>query len=74
VAVALFTLWTTGSGEHLGDYINSGKALAIIGGIFISIAIAFVAGSIIMYISRLIFSFNYGKTFKYLGAIWGESH
>jgi len=71
VAVALFTLWTTGSGEHLGDYINSGKALAIIGGIFISIAIAFVVGSIIMYISRLIFSFNYGKTFKYLGAIWG---
>ncbi len=71
VAVALFTLWTTESGEHLGDYINSGKALAIIGGIFISIAIAFVVGSIIMYISRLIFSFNYGKTFKYLGAIWG---
>ncbi|HBG57333.1 MAG TPA: inorganic phosphate transporter [Porphyromonadaceae bacterium] len=71
VAVALFTLWTSGSGENLGDYINSGKALAIIGGIFISIAIAFVAGSIIMYVSRLIFSFNYGKTFKYLGAIWG---
>ena len=71
VAVALFTIWTTGSGEYLGDYINSGKALAIIGGIFISIAIAFAVGSIIMYISRLIFSFNYGKTFKYLGAIWG---
>lgn len=71
VAVALFSLWTTGSGENLGDYINSGKALAIIGGIFISIAIAFVVGSIIMYISRLIFSFNYGKMFKYLGALWG---
>jgi phosphate/sulfate permease len=71
VAVALFTIWTTGSGEQLGDYINSGKALAIISGIFISIAIAFVVGTIIMYISRLIFSFNYGKTFKYLGAIWG---
>lgn len=71
VAVALFTIWTTGSGEYLGDYINSGKALAIISGIFISIAIAFVVGTIIMYISRLIFSFNYGKTFKFLGAIWG---
>lgn len=71
VAVALFTLWTTDTGDNLGDFINSGKALAIIGGIFISIAIAFIIGSFIMYISRLIFSFNYKKTFKYLGAIWG---
>lgn len=71
VAVALFSVWTSGSGEHIGEFINSGKALAIIGGIFISIAIAFLAGSIIMYISRLIFSFNYNKTFKYLGAVWG---
>ena len=55
----------------MGEYINSGKALAIIGGIFISIAIAFILGSAIMYISRLIFSFNYRKPFKYLGALWG---
>lgn len=71
VAVALFSVWTSGSGEHIGEFLNSGKALAIIGGIFISIAIAFVAGSAIMYVSRLIFSFNYVKPFKYLGAIWG---
>lgn len=71
VAVALFTLWTTDSNYQLGDFINSGKALAIISGIFISIAIAFVVGSLIMYISRLIFSFNYNRTFKFLGAIWG---
>ena len=71
VAVALFTLWTSESGGQLGDYINSAKALAIISGIFISIAIAFVVGCIIMYISRLIFSFNYAKRFRYLGALWG---
>ena len=71
VAVALFSVWTSGSGEQLGEFLNSGKALAIIGGIFISIAIAFMAGSAIMYISRLIFSFNYNNPFKYLGAIWG---
>src|SRR5690554_3460893 len=64
-------VWTSGSGENLGEYINSGKALAIIGGIFISIAIAFIMGSIIMYLSRLIFSFNYRKPFKYLGGLWG---
>lgn len=71
VAVALFTIWTTDTGSTLGEFINSGKALAIIGGIFISIAIAFVAGSIIMYLSRLLFSFKYKKPFKYLGALWG---
>lgn len=71
VAVALFTLWTTDTGDQLGDFINSGKALAIIGGIFTSIAIAFIVGSLIMYISRVIFSFNYKKSFKYLGSLWG---
>lgn len=71
VAVSLITIWTSDSGAHLGEYINSGKALAIISGIFISIAIAFVFGSIIMYFSRLLFSFDYGRMFKYLGAVWG---
>lgn len=71
VAVALYTIWTTESGGNLGEFINSGKALAIITGIFTSIAIAFLVGSIIMYISRIIFSFNYKKPLKYLGALWG---
>ncbi len=70
VAVSLFSIWSNNSG-NLGDYINSGKALAIISGIFISIAIAFVVGTAIMYLSRLIFSFNYNKPFLFLGAIWG---
>lgn len=69
VAVALFSIWQN-NGGNLIDYINSGKALAIISGIFVSVAIAFIAGSIIMYISRLIFSFSYKKSFKYLGALW----
>lgn len=71
VAVSLFTIWTSENGGNLGEYINSGKALAIISGIFISIGIAFVVGSLLMYISRLIFSFNFSKTFLFLGAIWG---
>lgn len=70
VAVALFTMWTTDTTNTLGEFINSGRALGIIGGIFISIAIAFIVGVIVMYISRLIFTFNYVKPFKFLGAIW----
>jgi len=69
VAVALFSIWQN-NGGNLVEYINSGKALAIISGIFVSVAIAFVVGSIVMFISRVIFSFKYKKSFKYLGALW----
>jgi phosphate/sulfate permease len=69
VAVALVNIWRTDNGILL-DYINSGKALTIISGILVSVVIAFAVGSIIMYFSRLLFSFNYNKSFKYVGAIW----
>jgi len=69
VAVALVNIWKTDTGVLI-DYINSGKALTIISGILISVVIAFATGSIIMYFSRLIFSFKYKKPFKYIGALW----
>jgi len=71
VAVSLFTIWQNNEVVDLTQYINTGKALKIISGIFISVAISFAVGSIIMYISRLIFSFHYDKSFRYIGAIWG---
>jgi phosphate/sulfate permease len=55
----------------LGEYINSGKALAIISGILVSVVIAFAVGAIIQYLVRLVFSFNYHKRVKYIGATWG---
>ncbi len=55
----------------LGYFINSGKALAIISGILVSVAIAFTVGAIIQYIARIIFSFNYQKRVKWFGAVWG---
>lgn len=70
VAVALVNIWKTDTGVLI-DYINSGKALTIISAILISVVVAFIGGSLIMYISRLIFSFKYKKPFKYIGAFWG---
>lgn len=70
VAVALFSIWQTDTGSLI-DYINSDKALAIISGILVSVVIAFVFGSIIMWFSRLAFSFRYAKSFRYYGALWG---
>lgn len=54
----------------MSNYINSGKALVIISGILLSVVIAFVVGAIIMFISRLIFTFRYQKVLKRFGALW----
>lgn len=61
----------TGDYSEMVNYINSGKALAIISGILLSVVIAFSVGALVMYLSRLIFSFSYNNTLRYFGAIWG---
>ena len=60
-----------GSLVELSSYINSGKALAIITGILVSVFIAFTVGAIVQYITRFIFSFNYRKSMKYFGSTFG---
>lgn len=72
VIVALFKI---GSGDpgvatNLAAYINSSKALAIISGILSSVVVAFTCGVVVMWISRLIFSFRFQSSFKWIGAIW----
>ncbi|MCA1757477.1 MAG: inorganic phosphate transporter [Bacteroidales bacterium] len=72
VAIAFIKLTGDPDGAHtLGTYINSSKALAIIAGILLSIIVAFSVGAIIMFLTRVIFSFNYTKTLKYYGSVWG---
>lgn len=71
VAVAIVKISNSADGmAHLSEYINSSKAMGIISGILISVVVAFICGSIIMYFTRIIFSFSYKKSFRYLGAIW----
>lgn len=69
VAVALVNIWKTGSGVLI-DYINSDKTLTIVSSILLSVVIAFVFGSLIMWLSRFIFSFKYKTSFKLFGALW----
>ena len=45
----------------MGDLLNTSKALEVIAGIFLSVAIAFFFGIIVQWISRLIFTYNYKK-------------
>lgn len=72
VAIALYKIWneTSLTINDLGMFINTGKAMVIISGILISVAIAFTVGGILMYISRIVFSFRYNKVFNRIGAMW----
>lgn len=55
VAVSIIKVIGSGEGlENVGNYINSGKALAIISGILLSVVIAFTVGAVIQYIVRFV--------------------
>ena len=54
----------------LGQYINTSRAMGIVSAILLSVVIAFTCGTIVMYISRLIFSFRYTAVFHRYGSLW----
>ncbi|NMD16490.1 MAG: phosphate permease, partial [Bacteroidales bacterium] len=57
--------------SNVAEYLNTAKVLAIIAGILLSVVIAFFFGTVIQYISRLLFTFRYKQKLPYLGGIWG---
>lgn len=60
-------------GVDLGfnDLLNTEKALSVILGIFLSVAIAFFFGTVVQFISRMIFSFNYRSKLTWKVGIFG---
>ena len=68
---------TTDSGAllTLGDLLNTEKAISVILGIFLSVAIAFVLGIIVQWIARIVFTFTYrvnGRTTDQSGKMGGR--
>ena len=71
VAIFLFKVWAGDAVfQEIGGYINTTKALGIVSGILLSVVLAFFTGHLLMYISRVIFSFRYSKLFNRFGALW----
>ena len=72
VAVALFKIGSNDNIhlEELGSFLNTTKAMGVVSGILLSVILAFVSGTFVMWISRLIFSFRYMKMLRRLGAVW----
>ncbi len=72
IAVSLYKIsgdpsLTIGS---LGGFINTTRAMGVISGILLSVVIAFIFGTLVMWLSRLFFSFRYIALFRRFGAIW----
>lgn len=71
LVVALFKLAAPENTLGMGDLLNTEKALSVILGIFLSVAIAFVFGTIVQFISRLVFTFEYKSRMKWKVGLFG---
>jgi phosphate/sulfate permease len=61
-----------GASPTMANLLNSDKALTMIISIFLSVAIAFIFGLIVQWISRLVFTFHYRDTMgKHIGWFGG---
>lgn len=65
---------TDGTLLTMGDLLNGEKAISVVLGIFLSVAIAFVFGTIVQWFARLVFTFTYrvnGRTTSCDGKVQG---
>ena len=60
-AIALLQIMhgATAADLTLGDLLNTEKAISVILGIFLSVAIAFVLGALVQWVARIVFTFTY---------------
>ena len=72
IAVSLYKISNDAalSLSSLGGFINTTRAMGVISAILLSVIIAFVFGTLVMWISRFIFSFRYLNIFRRWGALW----
>lgn len=59
------------TGLSIDNLMNTEKALSVIIAIFVSVAIAFVFGTVIQFLSRLVFTFNYKSKLTWKIGIFG---
>ena len=72
VAVSLIKIFANGGDASLlVDYINVSKATQIIGGILLSVFVAFSVGAVVQYVSRFLLSYNYEQKANWVGSLFG---
>lgn len=53
------------------ELLNTSKALEVILGIFLSVGIAFIVGTVVQWLTRLLFTFNYTPRLKWFIGLFG---
>jgi phosphate/sulfate permease len=72
VAISLLKVMQAGDNPMtIVQYINSAKAITIIMGILLSVAISFACGAVVQFFTRLLFTFDYQRRIRRYGALWG---
>jgi len=72
VALAIYKVYASDAGfDTLGSYINTEKASEIVYSILLSVALSFGLGTLVQYLSRLLFTFHIDRRYRYFGAIFG---
>lgn len=69
--LALIKIATGDGSMEFADLLNTEKALTVILGIFLSVAIAFFFGMLVQYLARLLFTFNYKTKLKWSIGLFG---
>jgi phosphate/sulfate permease len=70
-AVSLIKIAAGGDALGLATLLNTEKALSVIIGIFLSVAVAFFFGTVVQFLTRLIFTFNYRSNLRWKIGIFG---
>ena len=70
-ALALVKIALGDGSMEFADLLNTEKALSVILGIFLSVAIAFFFGTLVQYLARLLFTFNYKTRLKWSIGLFG---
>lgn len=70
-AFVLIKMATGSAALDFGDYLNTSKALEVILGIFLSVPIAFLFGSLVQWLTRLAFSFDIRHKLRFKIGLYG---
>ncbi|HIV15396.1 MAG TPA: inorganic phosphate transporter [Candidatus Avisuccinivibrio pullicola] len=71
VCASLFKLHYMGlSFGEVFEYIKTDRAATIVSAILVSVVVAFIAGMVVQFICRLLFTFRFERTVKYFGGLY----
>lgn len=63
-------VYSSAGNDGIGAFIKTDKVFTIVSAIFVSVAIAFTVGTTVMWLARLLFTFHYKKSYRYIGPAW----